>query len=172
MLLILNRYSRIIREKSSVAVIIVLFGLVLLMNMVIFPLISLPDEKILDTRLFYTPRVAGDYIFQLGQDDRRRSLLMHGSVDILYPVIYTLLFSSVISALRGTTGLVSFPLLVLLADLVENLSIILLITLSPESVFYKLFSITAAVSTPFKWGLAGISAGLIVILLTRRIYEK
>lgn len=170
--MLLHHYSKFIKEKSSIPIVLILFGLVILINMVLFPLLSVPEEKILDTRLFYTPREAGNYILQLGQDDRRKSLLMHGSVDMLYPVIYTLLFSSIIAALRGKPRLISFPLFILLADLVENLSIMLLIAVSPESVLYNLFSITASVSTPLKWGLVGISAGLIVFLLTRRIYEK
>ncbi|MCF6334875.1 MAG: hypothetical protein L3J12_03955 [Spirochaetales bacterium] len=142
------------------------------MNLVIFPLLSVPEEKILDTRLFYTPREAGSYILQLDHENRRKSLIMHGTVDMLYPAIYTLLFSSIIAVLRGNPGLISLPLLILLADLVENLSIILLIAVSSKSALYNFFSITAALSTPLKWGLVGISSGIILFLLSRRIYEK
>lgn len=169
---ILNQYQFLIKKITNIRIIFLLSGLILFINIIIFPIFNIQRDKPLDTRLYYTPEYASDYISQLEGDGKIRSMLMHGTVDLIYPIIYTVLFSCIIFYLKGNRKLISLPLLILFVDLLENSSIILALLFSPQSRLFKVFIITASISTPLKWGFVLLCFSVIMFLIIRRIYEK
>ncbi|MCK5153913.1 MAG: hypothetical protein KAQ93_06095 [Spirochaetales bacterium] len=173
---ILKQYQVFISRIIKIRTFILLTGLIILINTLIFPLLNTQGVKLLDTRFYYSHEEAANYVLQLEQNEKLKSQFMHGTVDIIYPVIYTLLLSCIIFYLNGSIRLISLPLLVLAADLLENLSIILILIISRQNIFYTTFSTAASIATPVKWSLILVCLSVIIYLIiylaVRRIHEK
>jgi hypothetical protein len=168
----LKQYHVLIKNISKIRIIILLTGLIVLINFVIFPLLNTKEVKPLDTRFYYSHEEAADYHSQLEENDKIKSIIMHGTVDLIYPIIYTLLFSCIIIYLKGGPLLTALPLLTLAADIFENIFIILILSISQQNPLYTTLKIVASIITPLKWCFILISICVIIYLSIRRVYEK
>jgi len=171
-MIIFNRYMDLIKKISNIWTLLTLTVLILLINTIVFPLLMTKDVKPLDTRFYYPPKEAVEYDLQLNKIEKTDSLLMHGTVDLLYPIIYTLLLSCIIFYQKGSKYLVSLPLAALIADFLENIFIVLILYLSKQTIFYTSLTIGASIVTPLKWCSIILSFYVIIYLALRRIYEK
>ena len=104
-----------------------LFGLTLTFNFLIFPFVIPENEpQILDSRYSYNSQDITDYLSQLTREQKTNSAVIHLSVDIIYPVIYSLLLSTLlfIPGRRLKTKLCLFPLFIFATDIIENIEIV------------------------------------------------
>jgi len=164
-----NIYYSFLNRFKNKWIILFLLGLILIINFFIFPSLKIPEEKILDVRLYYTPKEAIDYSQQLTQNGIKKSIIMHSTVDIIYPCVYTLFLSSIILYLKGDKRLVSVPLLIFTADILENLSIIFLLIIPKQSIFLKIPSYIGSAATTLKWASFGICFIIILFLGIKRL---
>lgn len=123
----------------------------------------------IDPLLFYTPEEVYSMIAaygEAGRTDYRNSEL---TVDIIYPILYTLFFALSISRLfrlgfgpnSSMHQLNLLPLGGWLFDLLENLGIVWMLSVHPATPAALAWA--SAVFTLFKWMFAAASIGLILI---------
>ena len=132
----------------------------------------------LDLMFFYTPDTAFDMIEKYGPAGRDLYTKILLTVDILYPVIYTLFLGLFLSWLfqRGfprespMQRMNAVPAGGLLFDLLENIGIVSMLSMYP-SIPSALAWITMLVST-VKWLFALASLGLIFVGLARAAMNR
>lgn len=124
---------------------------------------------VLDLRFGFTPHEAYNLLSAYGEEGRKAYLLIEAFIDIVYPVIYTitnlLLLSFVFKRGFHANSFIQklniFPLLVIIADLVENAGIITMLKAFPErSNSAANFASSAGM---FKWIAFGISIALFLL---------
>ncbi len=136
----------------------------------------------LDLRFGFTPEVARESLAAFGESGRQFYLLFQLTGDVLYPVVYGLLFGAAIGFLFRRSLVISSPLqpfalvpLVAAAfDLLENLAIVLMIVQYPA--FPDGLAQAGSVAGQMKWLLTALSLGLLVagavLYLLRRRRES
>ncbi len=165
-------YSYIGRLSRTRGAWVVLLILVLLFNFVILPLlVPSKQEKLLDTRLHYTSRDVSQYLATLNSTRKTRSLIFHTTVDILYPVIYTL-FLSVLFYLTGSRHrklFVLMPLTIFIFDLLENSGIVFLVAVSQTGgALYKSVITVTPLFTTAKWVCTGITVITLLFMVIKK----
>lgn len=109
----------------------------------VFPSFNYPDTldglKLLDLRFFYTPDDVALLFAQLGEDGRHTYFKQLLIADMFYPLIYSILLYQILLILLTATARRRFflrlsvlPLLAGLADVLENLNIIGMLTSNPK----------------------------------------
>ncbi len=166
---LLNTYNIFITKISKIGIMLFLLGLIFIINIFIFPVLKIPEEKLLDVRFHYTPREAIDYSQQLTKNDIKKSIIMHSIVDIIYPCVYTLFLSSIILYLKGGKRLVSIPLLIFTADILENLSIIFLLIIPNKIILFEISAYIGSAATTLKWLSVGTCFIIILFLGIKRL---
>lgn len=170
---VLQKYYSIIATLSRKKwIIAVLFLCIILLNVVIFPLFISPGEpKLIDARFHYNSYDLSNYLTQLTPAQQTRSILLHLTADILYPVIYTLLLSILLYFTGGKykKALITLPLFIFIFDILENSGIVILLTkalaLKPP---VRILLILAPVFTTIKWILVIIT---VLILAAGTIHQ-
>jgi len=152
-----------LKKNISGKKVFVLFLLYLLFALVIFP--SLPGSKagILDIKYYYTAQQAYEIISNYSPQERLYYSVSALTIDILYPIIYSLFLSSLLIlifrklsiSIMGIYRLCYFPFAAAFFDLLENASVVILMLNYPVK-FYKLAHI-AGYFTAAKWSLVIIS---------------
>ena len=89
------------------------------------------------------------------------------TVDVIYPLVYTLLFSFALYLLFKSVKLAKFPFLILIADYLENIGIYNILKAYPEEL-NELVWLTSTV-TSIKWILAIIAVVIILFGLFHKI---
>ncbi len=128
-----------------------------------------PTAGPLDLMFFYTPDKAYSMIASYGDQGRAAYRTGELTLDIIYPIVYTLFFSLLITWLfrRGLDPksrlqrLNVVPFGALAFDLLENACIVAMLSLYPSTPAGLAW--TAAVFTMTKWLYAG--AGMVLILI-------
>ncbi len=144
----------------------VLFGLILVVNLLLFPLFMPSAEglKPLDVRFCYTPDDAYDMIGAYGDNTRDRYIKGIIILDFIYPVIYTFFLGFTLFLLYRKTAPSLIPLLILAFDYIENTGIIILLSTYPDRI--TLVAWVTSIFTSLKWilvllVLAAIMAGVL-----------
>lgn len=155
------------RHRFSVFILLVI---IVLFNIIIFPMLSSGDSpQILDTRYFYNREDISDYLDHLPEKDRTMQIIMHASVDIIYPAIY----SVVLGALIAGRVFLFLPFLLFLTDVFENILIILLLTVDKTTAVFSAAAAAAPVITNIKWDLVGLNIATILALwIIRAVKQK
>jgi hypothetical protein len=142
---------------ASVPVLTLLILLSTLFPAVIFPVTGIGDNKPLDLYLFYTPDQVYDYLSALGDKGRTAYAKMESTSDLLFPVVYSLALTvALVMGVRKTVPSGSrlrhlrfFPLLIVIADWCENLSLILMLHAFPDRL--DAIATAAGLFTSIKW---------------------
>ena len=149
-----------------------LFLVFLLTTSVIFPLMSslIDDpagelEKI-DTKLYYSSAELYEILDAYGDQGRRVYALSHLTADVLFPLVYAFFFGLLIAYIfqrafskdSWVQRLNLVPFLLLIFDLIENVSVVILLLAYPTQMA-GLARLTGLV-TSVKWILAGITVAL------------
>ena len=133
----------------------------------------------LDLMFAYTPAAAFDRIAAYGPEGRAAYALMSLSVDVIYPIIYTLAFAILITFLsrylfpagRAVLRLNLLPVGIFFFDMLENASIVTLLMVYPAQP--TALGWAASTFTTVKWVFAGFtilwSIELILIALFRAV---
>ena len=162
--------------------ILILLGIILFINLVLLPQsitsVKSMNNGPLDLLFFYTPQKAFQMIDSYGEAGRDAYRTFALTIDVLYPLIYTLFFCLFISFLfqRGEVKLNRLqrlnviPLGAGFFDLLENLSIVAMLSVYPEqSVFLAWLATTF---TMLKWIFVGLSFFLISVGISLIIKRK
>ncbi|MFZ5367624.1 MAG: hypothetical protein ACOZCE_05285 [Spirochaetota bacterium] len=130
--------------------------------------------KALDTLFMYTPEEARETLACLGPL-LGRYRLVELSLDLVYPVVYSLFLSMVLTALLRNTPLDQkllwyLPILAWFSDLLENLGIVTMISLYPE--VPRPLAAAASLCTSMKWIFVGMSVASSIIFSVYKLVIK
>ena len=129
--------------------------------------------RILDMRFFYGAEDANSLFEALGPDGRRAYLMLHLMPDLLFPITYSLAFAltsawflvRVLPLDHPMQWLSVAPLIAGLADLLENLSLVIANVVFPSRIDW--LTSLASLLTKVKFGLmpvGGFLLGIIVVI--------
>ncbi len=165
-----------LEERAQGKTLLALFLLLLLFTFVIFPWRSseLPkmqpplEKPTLDTQFGYSVQTVYETARQLGEQGRMAYALTEVSVDLVYPVLYSLFLSLLMLAifrrlLAPTSAwlrLALLPVVVPLFDYAENFSIVFILLNYPTQ--FPSLAQAANVFTLAKWT---VGVGCVVIIL-------
>ena len=167
-----TRFSNLLIRLANGRTLLILFLLFILTTSVIFPLMSslIEDpagelEKI-DTKLYYGPAELYEIMEHYGDQGRQVYALSHLTADVLFPLVYAFFFGLLIAYIfqrafsrdSWNQRLNLVPFLLLIFDLIENVSVVILLLAYPTEL-EGLARVTGMV-TSVKWMLAGITVAL------------
>jgi len=171
----LTRLSNLLHKYAKGWLILILFLLDGLFMSVVMPGLKArmdnfaPDVGPIDLLFFYTPEKAYQMVAAYGEQGRAVYRIGELTVDIIYPIVYTLFFSLFITWLfqRGFVAesrmqiLNVVPFGAWLFDLLENLGIVGMLSIYPSTPAFLAWVTT--VFTMTKWIFAGTSVILVAI---------
>ena len=154
----LKKLAGIIDRIATVRVLVVLTLLTILFPIVVFPATGLGDVIPLDLYLSYSPGQAYEYLGGLGDNGRIAYARVELTTDLVFPVVYSL---GLAVALRMVARkllpssrlqpMCLFPLLIVIADWCENLSLAIVIHAFPDRL--DVIVNVASLFTSLKWTL-------------------
>ncbi len=159
-------------KHASLRLSLLLFGLVVVFNVLIMPLLT-GDKEVtpIDLQFAYTPERAYELIDSYG--DETRSIYARGEMtfDVVYPIVYTLFMSVTLMLLYPDKWKIAWlPYVIFAADIFENTGIIIMLKNYPEQL-RSVAWITSGFST-IKWMLVGLVAVLILIGILKKSVQK
>ena len=126
----LKKLAGIIDRVATVRMLVVLTLLSILFPIVVFPATGLGDVMPLDLYLSYSPGQAYEYLGALGDNGRIAYARMELTTDLVFPVVYSLglavalrLVARKLHSSSRLQPLCLFPMLIVIADWCENLSL-------------------------------------------------
>ena len=145
-----------IQKYATWKSILILLGIVLLFQFLWFPRFLPKGEHavMIDTEMAYNAEDAYEIIGNYTDNMRQRYILGEITLDLVFPVIYTFLFSFLIFFLYKNATLALFPFLTLFFDYLENTGIVIILSAYPNKIMW-LATITSVISL-IKWSLVGI----------------
>lgn len=168
--------KRILLDKRFIKVITLLLIIFMLIGLPLFQWIRskyIGVAFMADTSLFYSSNHFNKMIESYGPSGRKLDLILRWTFDLIYPLVYSIFFLTILVYLRDKIKRVSkyllyLPLIALIMDLIENTLVSLLLIQFPktrEGLVYIL-----QVFTGLKW----FSILVIMILIIRYwiIYNK
>ena len=138
--------------------------------MFVFPRVLPVDKEPLDLQPYFSAERAYQLIATFDDNLRQRYLVTEMTVDVIYPVVYTLLFSFIIMMLYGSVQLAKVPFLILIADLIENTGIVLMLKNYPEKL--ETLATITGVFTSLKWCMVLISVSIILFGAGRKLISS
>lgn len=151
--------------RRNILILIVLMVIMEILFSVILP--KGEHAKSLDTQFVYNADDAYEIMGNYTDSMRHTYILGEVTLDLIFPIIYTLLFSFLIFFLFKNTTLALFPLIQMIFDYLENTGIVIMLSAWPN----KLMGLASATSvfSLIKWTLAGLTILLIFVGLVRRM---
>jgi hypothetical protein len=155
---------------------LILFLVLLPFNLLLFPVraerlraLTGSTDPVLDVRFGYSPAEVRTYFEALGPEGRRLYGITQLTLDLAYPMLYSLLLSGVLAAVlargfprqRGVVWLAFVPFGMALMDVCENLSIVVLLLEHPAMPVW--LAHMASAFTVNKWLLGYIGAAMLVV---------
>jgi hypothetical protein len=170
-----------LRRMANGRNILLLLVLFLLMNLVVIPVVY-PKFPTLDTLPSYTPSEAYQHLSSYGDQGRRLYSIIELTLDLIYPFISAMLFSLLIlytfqrafPAHAWTHKLALIPLAVMLADYLENASIVTMLLSYPRQLpllaaISNVFTVTKSALSWFELILIVGLIGWLMRVLRRRV---
>jgi hypothetical protein len=151
--------------------ILILIGMMLIIE-ILFGVILPKGEnaRMIDTA-FVT---SGSAIYEIigNYDAGMRQAYIWGAVtlDLIFPIVYFLLFAFLLFAVWKNAKLAIIPLLQMIFDYLENAGVVTMLSIWPDKLDW-LASVTVVFSL-IKWGLAGITVILIIIGTIRYLSKR
>lgn len=168
---VLKKITNFINKNATWNIILILLGIVLVFNILIFPLVFTTRDAIpLDLQFSYSTEKAYKLLSHFNERELQRYIITEFTVDLLYPIIYTLLLVFFIFKLTKKSRLYLFPLLILFSDYCENIGVVSLIYNLPQKL-PVLVAITS-IFTSLKWILVAVTLLLILALLVTKVFVK
>ncbi|KAF0109055.1 MAG: hypothetical protein FD146_99 [Anaerolineaceae bacterium] len=174
----MSRILPTLHRWASWKLVAILAALYLAFNFFILPAMSVPGEPplpILDLKFWYTPQEAYQAISLYSPQARQASVVMHLTIDVVYPLVYGLLLSLLLvlvfrHAAPQHSQLPLLPWRAVIADYLENLGLAAMFLLYPSQ--FSLLSWATAIFTALKWIQVGFSvlalfAGILLLVLGR-----
>jgi hypothetical protein len=180
----LPKFSDFLIRTASGRNLVIMVILFFLTTSVIFPLISSLIEdpagelESIDTKLYYSPAEFYETIAPYGDQGRRVYALSHLTADVLFPLVYAFLFGWLIAYIFPRAFSVDSwvqrlnlaPFLLLIFDLIENISVVILLLVYPTQL--QGLARLAGLITSLKWVIAGITMALPVVGAVVWLYKR
>ena len=157
---------------------VVMTGYIMPVSSAILALAANNSVLPLDLLFFYTPAEAFAMIEKYGPAGRALYIKIELSVDIIYPIVYTLFLGLLISwlfqrAFKPDSKMQKWnvmPVGALLSDLMENIGIVTMLALYPsQSVLLAWLTMLLGL---VKWALLCLSIGLVLLGLARAAMNR
>lgn len=169
----LSRYDALISRLASYRFFLVFFVLLGLFGGLIMPLFESmlinragQAVELLDLQFGFAPEAVHGHLTSYGESGRPFYMVLELTADVVYPMVYTLFFSIALFLFYRRSGVAKpvyrlhrLPLIVILLDYLENLSIVALLALYPSEVYW--LAVLCSALTVLKW----VSVGLVVVLI-------
>ncbi len=160
----------VLRKISSGRNILILLVLFLLMNLVVIPAVY-PKFQTLDTLPSYRPTEAYQYIASYSDQERQLYLIIELTLDLIYPFISALLFSTLIlytfqrafPVQTWSHKLALIPFAVMLADYLENACVVIMLVSYPQ--YMPVIARASNVFTVIKFNLSWLEPIFVIGLL-------
>ena len=168
---ITNAISNFLNKYATWNSIFILIGLIILFNLLLFPLFYTTDpNNILDLQFSYSSEKAYKILANYNDEELKKYIIGELTVDLAYAIVYTLLFSFFIFKLSKNKTLSLLPLLIMFSDYFENIGIVAIINYYPQ----KLPGIVTLTSlfTSLKWILITMSTLIVLALLVKTTFKK
>lgn len=165
---------QLIEKNTNIFSICILMFIALVIYFVVLPRINIDNQEILDTKFFYSSAKAYEVIDEKSKVFRIKYVLSALTIDIIFPIIYSLLFGILLTNLLQdivSTESIWYnfrliPFLGGVSDILENICISFLILRYP--VKYPIIAIASSQFTSIKWIIFTSSLVSIIILGIRR----
>ncbi len=131
---LLSVISDLLQKNVSWNYIVILFGLILIFNLVLFPLFHTTNKNNspLDIQFSYSEEKAYNLLEKYTEKERNEYFVGELTVDFVYPIIYGLFICFLIYKLSKKTLLSLFPLLIIISDYLENIGIVIILKYYPH----------------------------------------
>ncbi len=165
-----------LRKFSTLPVLASLIIAYLLILMVLFPALGGNAKLVpLDLRFWYDADIVYATFEALGAEGRSKYILGATTLDVIYPLVYSAMFSVWLTLLlpgenRLSCALRLLPFAILAADLLENSGIVIMLLRYPDKTDSLVF--ITALLTAGKWSLAVIVIATTFTLSLRAVYMK
>jgi hypothetical protein len=130
----------------------------------------MPGEKPLDLEFYYTAEEAYSRLSGFSEEIRESYRMGLMVTDMIYPIVYSLLFSFIIFRLWKNEKLALLPFMILLFDFIENISIITMLVFFPEKIIF--WGTLAGISTSLKWLFSVLTLIFVFIGFGKMALEK
>ncbi len=176
----LTKLSERFYAISKIWYILLLLGIFIAVLVATLPALQDASAGIegLDTRYFYTPEEAYRTISSYSTTGREMLRSLYLSVDVAYPLLYSTLLTLLVSwVLKQSTHPESrwrrlniLPLGAIFFDLLENISIVAMLTAFPNQL--RIVAQLALIGTMGKYFLLSVSVGLITVGLVKALLNR
>lgn len=125
----------------------------------------------IDLQFAYTPDEAYALIESYGEDVRKRYIIGELTLDVAYPITYTLMLSiSLFLIYQRSVKMGQLPYIIFLSDMLENMGIVTMLANYPSQLTAVAW-VTSVFST-VKWLMVGACMIVLIIGLIRKILSK
>jgi hypothetical protein len=125
--------NNFITKQANRKSVLILFGLVIIINVLLaLSMSDNPDLKPLDLQLTYDAEKAYELIGAYNDAERKTYILVELTLDVIYPIVYSLLFSFLLFILHKDIQIAKFPFVITILDFVENGGIVTLLVNYPK----------------------------------------
>ena len=163
--------SQFITKYARWRNVLILLGLVIAINILLgLSLSGNPNLKPLDLQFSYSPEKAYALISAYNEKERALYILIELTLDIVYPIIYSLCLSFALFLLYNNTRLAKLPLFLIVLELFENAGIVILLANYPHQ--HPWVASVTSIFTSLKWILAVSCLLLMLIGMVRRFAQR
>jgi hypothetical protein len=151
--------------------ILILIGLMLIIELLFG--VFLPkgeNARMIDTSFVTSGTAVLEIIDQYDAGMRQAYIWGAVTLDLIFPIVYFLLFAFLLFAVWKNAKLAIIPLLQMIFDYLENAGVVTMLSMWPDKLDW-LASVTVVFSL-IKWGLAGITVILIIIGTIRYLSKR
>lgn len=142
--------------------VLILLSLIVVINILLaLSLGNNPKLKPLDLEFSYSPSKAYEMLAMYNEHERSIYVLVELTLDILYPIIYSLCLSFALLLLYGKMKLAKLPLFLVVFELLENACITLVLVNYPHQ--HPWIIQIASLFTSMKWILALFCVATILV---------
>ena len=132
------------------------------------------DTKLymLDTYFAFNQEDISRIIDAIGDSGRSAYITAMYTIDLAFPIIYTLLSLGVMNKLHSSELLYLLPIVLFTTDIVQNIQTAIIMTYSSANDIYIEQIVLASFTNQLKWSLAFLMISIIVILTLKKIIFK
>lgn len=176
--MILSRLIDFLETRASLRIVVILMMVIIPINALLYPLINQEIAKEsglgrVDNLFFFTPNLLFERVQAYGPDGRQAYLFSITAMDFLYPILYALLFSFILTLVlragfspeKPLRGMQLFPFGMLVFNYLENIAIAVILLLYPAQPI--LLAWIASAATTLKWCFSIFSAFALLIGIGR-----
>jgi hypothetical protein len=147
---------------------LILLGMVMLINVLLaLTMGGNPYLQPLDLQLYYSPEKAYELLNAYNETERFYYIIAETTLDVIYPLVYAMLFSFILFMLHKDIRIAKFPFLITILDYFENAGIVTMLISYPNEL-HGVARITGLFTT-LKWTALTITVMLVLWGLLKKL---